>query len=143
MTDRIEVADDYKFIIHLNKLYPTLPGNLVSGFFIGSAKYNQEVGDEGENNFPVGVGPFKFVKRQINELIELEAYEEHPYQPPSVKNLTLRVVPDDQTKIALLQTGEVDMVHNLSPLAAKQLQGSPASPRSARATPRLSRSRWT
>src|SRR5690606_34322928 len=44
---------------------------------------------------------------------------------PQVDRLTLRIVPDSQTRVAMLQTGEADIAINIPPHVAQSIEASP------------------
>lgn len=121
----VEVVDDHTVRLHLAKPDAALLENLGEFFYIVPAKYAQEVGNEEFGRKPVGTGPYKFVSRSIKENIELEAFEEHWGRVPQVDRLTLRIVPDSQTRVAMLQTGEADIAINIPPHVAQSIEASP------------------
>ncbi len=84
--------------------------NTLSGY--GTAvpkKYVEQVGDEGFAMAPVGTGPFKFVSGSKQEYIEFEAVDDHFLTPPGVKRLRYVILPEETTRLAMVQTGEADL----------------------------------
>ena len=73
-------------------------------------KYVELVGDEGFGKAPVGTGPFKFVSGSKQEFLKLEAVDyEHFLWQPGVKQLEYRIVPEESTRLAMVQAGEADL----------------------------------
>src|SRR5262249_16000449 len=72
-------------------------------------KYVERVGEEGFRKAPIGAGPYKFVS--INPGIELvvEAFEGYWSKSPSIKRIIFRSLPDETSRSAALQSGEVDL----------------------------------
>lgn len=64
---------------------------------------------------PVGSGPYRFVAWNRGRDIVLTRNEDYWGSKPSVKDVRVRIVPDKQTELAALQTGEVDLVLDLLP----------------------------
>lgn len=84
------------------------------GFFpqhVISSKYATSVGAEGYNKTPLGSGPYKFKSITIGDRVVVEAAEvpHFIYGIPRTKVLTYLAVPEENTKVALLQSGAVDL----------------------------------
>ena len=117
----VEIVDDLTVKFHLTKPNSSLLENLGEYFYMVPKDYAEKVGNETFGKQPVGTGPYKFVSRRIKENIQLEAFKEHWGQVPGVEKLTLQIVPDAQTRVAMLQTGEADIAINLPPQLAKSV----------------------
>jgi peptide/nickel transport system substrate-binding protein len=117
----VVVVDDDTVELHLPEPNASMIENLGEFFMIVPKDHIEEVGNDAFSKHPVGTGPYKFVSRSINEKIELAAFKEHWGRVPGIDMLTLRIVPDAQTRIAMIQTGEADIVLNVPPHQAKQV----------------------
>jgi peptide/nickel transport system substrate-binding protein len=73
-------------------------------------KYIQKVGWDVFGRQPVGSGPWKFVSQKMGDSISYEAVKNHWRKTPSYQNLTLMLVPEEPTRIAMLKTGSADIV---------------------------------
>ena len=73
-------------------------------------------------NQPVGTGPFKFVSWTPGDKIELESNEDYRDGAPSIKKVTYRVVPEVNTAISMLQTGEVQFIDAVPTEQVKRLE---------------------
>ncbi|MBI2863352.1 MAG: ABC transporter substrate-binding protein [Chloroflexi bacterium] len=73
-------------------------------------KYVEEKGIEYWNKNPIGSGPWKVVKYELGVRLELEANENYWRELPKFKNVTLLDVPEESTRIAMLKTGEADLI---------------------------------
>jgi len=117
-TQEIQVPDNrtVKFVFKEPFLdFLTIYGSPSSGAgWIVPKAYYEKVGKDGFKNAPIGAGPYKFVKQQAGTEVELEAFTDYWRKVPNVKTLIMRGVPEGATRVALLQTGEVD-VANLIP----------------------------
>lgn len=72
---------------------------------------------------PVGTGPFKFVSLKHAERLVLEANPSYFGGAPKFAHVVVRFIPDENTEMAELRTGELDGIVNLSATAAAQLHG--------------------
>ncbi len=81
-------------------------------------------GEGGFNRKPVGVGPFRITDHIFGEKLELEAARDTYYDPavPCLDNVTMHNIPEDNTLIAALETGEVDMIYGFAPQFWDQLE---------------------
>jgi peptide/nickel transport system substrate-binding protein len=86
-------------------------------FPIVSKKYFDKVGWQEAGRKPVGTGPFKFVEHKLGEYVKLEANESYWNGAPRAKTIIIRGVPEEATRVALLQTGEI----NLAPIGSDSL----------------------
>jgi peptide/nickel transport system substrate-binding protein len=68
---------------------------------------------------PIGTGAYKFVRWNRGREIALGSYEAYWGKKPPITEFMVRVIPDAQTQIAALQSGEVDLVLDLLPEQAK------------------------
>ena len=56
----------------------------------------------------VGTGPYKFVSWQEGTEIKLVANEDYWGEKPKIKNIIIRVIPDDSARFLALQAGDID-----------------------------------
>ena len=56
----------------------------------------------------VGTGPYKFVSWQEGTEIVLVANEDYWGEAPKIKNVVIRVIPDDSARFLALQAGDID-----------------------------------
>ena len=138
--EEIEIIDDYTFIFRFWEPYAAWKELLWIG--ICSKNYYEKVGPKKFGKHPVGSGPFKFVERKIGEHVILKAdpnyswIENVPYTDPDTgeqktKAVETRVdfgilkfvtVPDDITRMAMLETGELDLITDILPHQVKRLK---------------------
>ena len=126
--EEIEVIDDHNLIIRFYEAYA--PWRELMWIGICSKKYYEEMGPEKFRKNPLGAGPFRFVERKIGESVTLEVVDGYPtyqiaaYQerPPEYKRLVFVTVPDDVTRLAMLETGELDLVYEVAPHQLKRLK---------------------
>jgi peptide/nickel transport system substrate-binding protein len=107
----VEVVDPYRVRVKLRTPDAATLYNMPGGFYIVSKKYMTEgEGREEATRKPIGTGPFKFVERKIGEYVKLAANENYWGPVPQVGDVTMRIVPDTQTRFAMVQTGEADLI---------------------------------
>jgi peptide/nickel transport system substrate-binding protein len=112
---KIEVPDPYTLVIHTHKPDLWLPQDLsLAAGYEGAVlpkKYYEQLGADGFAAKAIGSGPYKWAKGQAGTFIQLEAVDKHWAEGvPKYKTLTYRVVAEESTRIAMIQTGEADIV---------------------------------
>ncbi|HXH10062.1 MAG TPA: ABC transporter substrate-binding protein [Alphaproteobacteria bacterium] len=111
----IEVAEPHKLIIRTNKpdLWLAQDLSMAAGYegAVLPKKYYEQVGADGFAAKPIGSGPYKWAKGLAGSFIHLEAVDKHWAEGvPKYQTITYRVVPEESTRIAMIQTGEADIV---------------------------------
>ena len=76
--------------------------------------YFEEVGQAGFDEHPMGTGPFKFVEWVKGDHITMEANMDYWRGAPKIQTVIFRPIPESATRVAAIQTGEVDIVTRLS-----------------------------
>jgi ABC-type transport system substrate-binding protein len=112
----MEVIDDYTF--KMNLAQPQV--DVASWWFnilvipctaVRSSKQHAEEGDAMFETGPAGTGAFQFVNRELKEFTEYEAVPfDHWRVNPEFKYLKITTAPEDLTRLAMLLTGEANMV---------------------------------
>jgi peptide/nickel transport system substrate-binding protein len=112
----IETPDDHTVVMKTTEKYaPFLP-------FVGITRISpRHLIDKGIESFqqefgrnPIGTGPYKFVKWNSGQNIELAANPDYFGGAPKIDTLLIKIVPDTNTIITQLKTGEVQMTDALS-----------------------------
>jgi len=88
-------------------------------------KYVEKVGDDGFKKAPIGAGPYKFVSFTPGVQLVLEAFDQYWRKTPSVEHLVFKSIPEETTRLAALQRGEVDIVYSIRGELAEELQRTP------------------
>jgi peptide/nickel transport system substrate-binding protein len=85
-------------------------------------RHIETVGEEAFQRAPVGTGPWKFVSRTVKEELRLEAYEGYwnKQHRPTVRNLVIKIIPEDLTRVAAYKTGAIDWIDAVPPASAAE-----------------------
>jgi len=119
----VEKIDDYTVKITTPEPNALFMSILFDAWAMVPPGYFAEVGQEGFDEHPIGTGPFKFVEWAKGDHITLEANEEYWRGAPKIKTLSFRPIPESSTRVAAIQTGEVDIVTRLTSEEAQSLMG--------------------
>lgn len=112
--ENIEVVDDYTIIIPTKFPFsPFISYTPYIGAVIISEKYYTENPDAATH--PIGTGPFKFVEWKKGNYLQYERFDEYWGAAPAYKDLTLRIIPESNSRMIELETGAVDIAFNIAP----------------------------
>ncbi|HEY7036386.1 MAG TPA: ABC transporter substrate-binding protein [Thermomicrobiales bacterium] len=84
----------------------------------GVDNFKQKFGRE----YMIGTGPFKFVEWKAKEQITLERNDAYWGGKPHLEKIIYRIVPDTNTLLVQLQTGEVNLVGSAGALGALDVE---------------------
>lgn len=116
--------DDMTIYLETKYTNSLLPFELSTLFFASPARY-EEVGNwEKFATNPSGTGPYEFVSLNQGTELRLKAYEDYwdPTRVPKTPEMVLLPVPDANTRVAALRSGQVDLVDTLPPDAIPSLE---------------------
>lgn len=122
--DGVERVDDRTFRLKLKNIDSETISKFSLYWQIKPKAYVEEVGDEGFASAPIGTGPYKFVERRPNQHVMMTRFEEYWGEKPETRNVTLKIVPEEQARLAQVLAGEADIVTPISPVVAERLKGS-------------------
>ncbi len=112
----MEVIDDYTFKMKLAQPQVDVADwwfniLVVPCAAVRSAAQYEAEGDAMFETGPAGTGGYQFVERELKEFTEYEAVPyEHWRVNPEFKRLRITTAPEDLTRLAMLLTGEANMV---------------------------------
>ncbi len=119
--DRVRVVD--KYTVHVKTRSPfVLTPNAFTEFLPVPPRYFQQVGPQRFATAPMGSGPFRFVEWLRGQRIVLERNPRYWRGPMLFDRLVFRPFPEDASRVAALEAGEVDIAYNVPPDSAKRLQ---------------------
>lgn len=124
--DRVEKLDKYKVRIVAKRPFPAAIEYLASRLVIHPHEYYAKVGPKGMNEKPIGSGPYRFVDHVIGKYVRLQRnpdyFRDGPKPQAQVDKVEIRFIPDEQTQIAEILSGGLDMIMNVAPDQAQQIR---------------------
>ncbi|MBC5806200.1 MAG: peptide ABC transporter substrate-binding protein [Candidatus Eremiobacter antarcticus] len=86
------------------------------------ARYH-DVNHAAFNTMPLGTGPYRVVRYEPHNLIRFEANAGYWRGRPRLKQIDMRIVPNDNTLATLMRTHELDLYFRVPHIVAKTLRG--------------------
>ncbi|NLE75556.1 MAG: hypothetical protein GX605_02240 [Chloroflexi bacterium] len=116
--ESVEVVDNYTVKFTYSEPFGQIGAALAAAWMISPAAI-QEHGQALYNHM-VGTGPFKFVEWEARSHVTVERFEEYVPDacdthegPAYLEKVTWRFIPENSTRMAALQAGQVDMVRSI------------------------------
>lgn len=107
----IETPDEYTVVMKTAEKYAPFLTYVASSSISpkhwidkGIDSFKQEFGRR-----PIGTGPFKLSRWETGQFIELAKFEDYWGGAPKLDKITIKIVPDDNTLMVQLTTGEVQL----------------------------------
>lgn len=122
---QFEAVDDYTVVATLSAPNASFFTDISVPIVPKHILENQDLREGPFNREPIGTGPFKVVEWNTAESIVLEANEDYFRGAPCIDRLIFRIIPDEQTQVAALQTGEVDFLPNVPGASVPTFEGNP------------------
>lgn len=125
--EKVEVVDSHTVKLHLKQADSSIilalsdrTGMMVSPTAV--EKYGQDY-----THHPSGTGPFKLVSYERNNEIRYEAFEDYWEEGlPYLDKLTIKIMPDENTRINALKSGQIDLSFPMSPANLEALEKDPS-----------------
>jgi peptide/nickel transport system substrate-binding protein len=111
--EEVKAVDDYQVVFRMNRPASIMPyaasraGDLR---MVSKAQWDKE-GLEGFDKRPAGTGSYRYVDRKLGLSISYERVDNHwAGEKPDFKELEIRLVPEETTRLAMLLGGEAHIV---------------------------------
>lgn len=105
----LKKIDDYTVEITLPEPFAPFLANIATpAGSIFPKEYTMQAGKDFGLK-PIGTGPFKLDRWEVNSEVDLSAFPDYFRGKPAFDNLVIRVVPDPQTQSLMFKKGELDI----------------------------------
>lgn len=125
----VKKLNQYTVEFVLNKPFPAAIEYLAGPLPIYPKKYFEKVGLKGFDKAPIGTGPYQIVKvingQEVDMVKNPHYFKESPLGQPHIGKLKFVVIPDADTQVAQLMTGQVDWIWRVPSDQADQLKQMP------------------
>jgi peptide/nickel transport system substrate-binding protein len=119
----LQAPDPYTVVITTKKPVVSLLEYLDNAYILSEAAA-KESGDEATfGKKPAGTGPFKFVEWVRGERVVAERNPQYWRGAPKVDRIIWKPVAEDAARLALLESGQADLIANVPPHETDRLRG--------------------
>lgn len=109
MLASVRALDDYTVEFRLKEPFAAFVGQLATPPVIPTGSV------ETLSEFPIGTGPYRFVRYDVDDQVVLSAFEGYYDGLPNNAGIILKVIPDDTMRGLELRKGSIDLVINYMP----------------------------
>ena len=124
---KIEAPDDFTVVMTTDGIYAPfltyVAGDPVSSMICpasqiakGAETFKQEFGRN-----PIGTGPFRLVEWRSKEQVTLERFDGYWGTRPTLDSIIHRIIPDDNSQLVQLQTGEVQLAAGAGTISSARI----------------------
>ena len=123
--EKVIVVDNYTVEFKLKRPFGAFLYNLAHGAAVIMSPKSIENGDP--KNHPVGTGPYMLEEWQPGDKIVLKAWDGYwnKSAAPKFKEIIFKIIPDDDTRMRLLESGDVDVALRIPPQYVNKLRNTP------------------
>lgn len=119
----MEVVDEYTIRLKTDEPFAPILAHLSHNFVsIVSPAAVEKYGEDFNEN-PVGTGPFIFESWSRGEKLSLVRNDDYWGDNAYLDRINFLIVPEDSTRVVLLETGEADAIMRVPPRDVDRLQG--------------------
>jgi peptide/nickel transport system substrate-binding protein len=127
--EKAEKIDKYKVRVTTKQVFPAAIEYLAGPVVIHPNEYYAKVGPKGQNEKPVGTGPYKVTNYVPGKSITLEKnndyFKDSPKPQPKIGKIEIRFIPDRQTQMAEVLSNGLDFIMSVPKDQAEQLETVP------------------
>lgn len=106
LLSKVSALDDYTVEFRLKEPFAAFPIQLVTPPVVPAGA------GESLRTFPIGTGPYRFVRYDVDDQVVLAAFEDYYGGRPKNDGVILKVLPDDTMRSLELRKGSIDLTIN-------------------------------
>jgi peptide/nickel transport system substrate-binding protein len=127
--ESVEATGDYEVRFTLSESFAPFLNFLgrVPWVVVPEEAVEEQGGGLGDFQEPVGTGPFVFDEYQQGNFLRLTAFEDYRGDAPNLDAVRVRPIPDGDSRVAALQSGDVDLARAVPGQSATQVENGPQS----------------
>jgi peptide/nickel transport system substrate-binding protein len=108
------IVDPHTIRLKTAMPYPLMPNDMGTILIVsGKAAKGASTDDFNSGKAAIGTGPFKFVRWQKGDRIELARHDAYWGPKPAWDKVTFRIITSDPTRVAALMAGDVRAIDNV------------------------------
>lgn len=116
----VEATDEFHVKVKLKSPYSGMLTRFVTAKMISPELLKNKTKDITKT--PIGTGPFKFVEWVQGDHLTVERFDDYWEEGDRVKKITYKPVPENGSRVAMLKTGEADVIYPMPVQNLKELE---------------------
>lgn len=106
----IDTPDDLTVVVNMSRVNAPFLSRLAEN---GAGVVMPEGSGDTQGTHPIGVGPFKFVRREFGNEVELERFDDYWAGPAYLDRIIAREITEPTVRLTGLRTGELHMINDI------------------------------
>ena len=120
--ESIETPDDLTVIVRMAQVNAPFLSRLAE---IGAGVVMPEGSGDVQGTTPIGCGPFRFVRREFGNEVELVRFDDYWQDPPYLDGVLSREVTEPNVRLTGLRTGEMHLINDIPLDRVEDLKSDP------------------
>lgn len=116
----IETPDDLTVIVKMGKVNAPFLARIAEH---GAGVVMPEGSGDGQGTHPIGAGPFKFVRREFGNEVELERFDDYWGGPAYLDRIIAKEITEPTVRLTGLRTGELHMINDIPADRISEIEG--------------------
>jgi peptide/nickel transport system substrate-binding protein len=128
VVEDVEATDKYEVTFTLSEAFAPLLNFFarVRWVIVPEEAVQDQDAESGDFQEPVGTGPFVFDEYEPGNYLRLQGSDDyHVDDTPKVDTVQIQIIPDQDSRVAALQSGDVDMARSIAGKDAAQIESNP------------------
>jgi len=123
--ESVEAVDDYTVRFTLSESFAPFLNFLgrVPWVVVPEEAVEDQGGELGDFQEPVGTGPFRFDEYQSGNFLRMTAFGDYREDLPYLDAVRVRPVPDADSRVAALRSGDIDLAREVPGRSAESVRG--------------------
>lgn len=113
--DYVEATDEYTVTVHTKEAFGPILAHFSIPYTGIVPKSEVEKDEAAFSAHPIGSGAYKLVEWKPGDRVTLEANDSYFLGAPAVKNVTIRIMPENSQRFIALEAGEIDIAYDIAP----------------------------
>ena len=118
----IETPDELTVVVTLERVNAPFLARLAEN---GAGAVIPEGSGDAQGTEPIGAGPFRFVRREFGQEVELARFEDYWDGPAHLDGVLAREITEPTTRLTGLRTGELDMINDIPADRIEEIEADP------------------
>ena len=113
--DHVEATDEYTVTVYTKEAFGPILAHFSIPYTGIVPKSEVEKDEAAFSAHPIGSGAYRLVEWKPGDRVTLEANETYFLGAPSIKHVTVRIMPENSQRFIALEAGEIDIAYDIAP----------------------------
>lgn len=121
--DHVEAVDEFTVAVHTKEAFGPILAHFSIPYTGIVPKTEVEKDEPAFSAHPIGSGAYKLVEWKPGDRVILEANDDYFLGAPGIKQVTVRIMPENSQRFIALEAGEIDIAYDIAPNDVKKAEG--------------------